>query len=209
MLVRSGGNSPIRRVWADGESYERFSFKTGSALAGHKSKAKTAASQVPVTLGRWEVAKSKAGSIVVQNSVSGEAVMLSEKGMVHIGGTKTISVGGNGQWNEHVSEGGSQGARISKGRRGGGGGFGLKWDEAEEEVDDIPEDLMCPLSKRPMQDPWVAADGFSYERSVIDAWLKDKDTSPMTGETLATKKLIPNNSLRAIISGMKGKVLFD
>jgi hypothetical protein len=40
-----------------------------------------------------------------------------------------------------------------------------------------------------MRDPVVAADGFTYERSVIERWLRSNDTSPITNETLADKTL--------------------
>lgn len=54
-----------------------------------------------------------------------------------------------------------------------------------------------------MVDPWVAVDGHSYEKSQIVEWLRDNDTSPVTGQALKSKKLIPNNSLRAIIKGIQ------
>ena len=54
-----------------------------------------------------------------------------------------------------------------------------------------------------MVDPWVAEDGHSYEKSKIVEWFREKDTSPVTGEVLRSKKLIPNNSLRAIIKGIQ------
>ncbi len=31
-----------------------------------------------------------------------------------------------------------------------------------------------------MRDPVVCADGHSYERAVIEEWLQDHDTSPLT-----------------------------
>ena len=39
----------------------------------------------------------------------------------------------------------------------------------------------------------------TYEREAITEWLRTKDTSPTTGATLESKKLIPNHSLRSII----------
>ena len=43
-----------------------------------------------------------------------------------------------------------------------------------------------------MTDPVVAADGHTYERAAIEAWLKSHQTSPMTREPLAHKNLVPN-----------------
>ena len=50
-----------------------------------------------------------------------------------------------------------------------------------------------------MQDPVVTADGHTYERKAIEDWLNDHDTSPLTGETLPAKTLIPNIQLRVQI----------
>lgn len=51
-----------------------------------------------------------------------------------------------------------------------------------------------------MKDPVVLqADGRSYERSAIVEWLKDHDTSPVTGAPLRGQKdLVPNHLLRSI-----------
>jgi len=50
-----------------------------------------------------------------------------------------------------------------------------------------------------MKDPVIAADGFTYERSAIEAWLQKKSTSPMTNSPLEHLNLIPNHSLRSNI----------
>ena len=42
-----------------------------------------------------------------------------------------------------------------------------------------------------MMDPVIAADGNTYERQAIEAWLQDNDTSPVHGTKLATKRLFP------------------
>ena len=41
-----------------------------------------------------------------------------------------------------------------------------------------------------MQDPVFAADGFAYERSQIQWWLKQNNVSPMTRRTLTNDELI-------------------
>ena len=41
-----------------------------------------------------------------------------------------------------------------------------------------------------MQDPVVAADGYSYEKSAIGEWLKNNNTSPITNEILSNKTLL-------------------
>lgn len=51
-----------------------------------------------------------------------------------------------------------------------------------------------------MDNPVVAADGYTYERSAITTWLADRSTSPMTRERLASSALVPNRALRAAIT---------
>ena len=58
---------------------------------------------------------------------------------------------------------------------------------------------MCPITAEIMTDPVSTADGFTYEREAITEWLRTKDTSPKTGATLESKKVIPNHSLRSVI----------
>lgn len=51
-----------------------------------------------------------------------------------------------------------------------------------------------------MEDPHIAADGFTYEAEAIRGWLdSDHDTSPMTNVKLANHDLIPNRVLRSAI----------
>ena len=35
--------------------------------------------------------------------------------------------------------------------------------QEEESMQEIPEELLCPITRKMMRDPWIAADGFSYE----------------------------------------------
>ena len=53
-----------------------------------------------------------------------------------------------------------------------------------------------------MQDPVVLlGDGNTYERYAIEYWLKNgKDTSPMTGEVLPDKTVVPNHLIRSLIA---------
>ena len=66
---------------------------------------------------------------------------------------------------------------------------------------DHPESLCCPISMELMECPVMAADGNTYDRSSIEAWLKTgKKTSPMTGAPLAHLGLTPNNLVRSMVS---------
>ncbi len=49
-------------------------------------------------------------------------------------------------------------------------------------------------------DPVVAADGESYERAAIEAWLSEHGAvSPATGMPLQHTALVPNHSLRSLL----------
>ena len=57
-----------------------------------------------------------------------------------------------------------------------------------------------------MENPHIAADGFSYEREAIEEWLKmGKDTSPMTNLKLNHKFLTRNHTLHSLIQDWLSK----
>lgn len=69
-----------------------------------------------------------------------------------------------------------------------------------EEHCDIPSYFICPIFQEIMQDPVVAADGFTYEAEALRGWLDSgHETSPMTNLTLSHKNLVPNHALRSAI----------
>ncbi|KAK4379260.1 hypothetical protein RND71_001122 [Anisodus tanguticus] len=57
-----------------------------------------------------------------------------------------------------------------------------------------------PVNEETMQDPVVAADGFTYEAEALRGWLDSgHETSPMTNLTLSHKNLVPNRALRSAV----------
>ncbi|CAI5475692.1 unnamed protein product [Closterium sp. Yama58-4] len=54
--------------------------------------------------------------------------------------------------------------------------------EGEKCRADADNQLLCPISQKRMTDPVVAADGFTYERYMIEQWLERNNTSPITGQ---------------------------
>ncbi len=62
-----------------------------------------------------------------------------------------------------------------------------------------PQNFICPITQDTMIDPVICADGISYERTAIQQWLIDHDTSPMTNKPLLSKTLISNITLRNTI----------
>ena len=50
-----------------------------------------------------------------------------------------------------------------------------------------------------MKEPVIAADGHTYERAAIEAWLLHNSTSPVTGDSLLHMRLVPNILIRSLI----------
>ena len=57
-----------------------------------------------------------------------------------------------------------------------------------------------------MDDPCVAADGYTYDRRAIKQWLEENDTSPMTNMPLPHKNLIPNYTLLSAVVEWKSGI---
>ena len=51
-----------------------------------------------------------------------------------------------------------------------------------------------------IRDPVIAADGETYERSALEAWLTHSNRSPVTGKPLEDKRIVPNITIRNAIS---------
>ncbi|KAK9715712.1 hypothetical protein RND81_06G184500 [Saponaria officinalis] len=60
-----------------------------------------------------------------------------------------------------------------------------------------PSYYFCPILYEIMDDPHIAADGFTYERRAIEAWLEKNDESPVTKNKLEHFNLTPNMTLLA------------
>ena len=82
---------------------------------------------------------------------------------------------------------------------GEGGISGAAGPSGASEAVEVPDDYICPITAEIMADPVTTADGFTYERAAITEWLRTKDTSPVTGATLAYKALVPNHLVRSLL----------
>uniref|UniRef100_A0A0E0E341 RING-type E3 ubiquitin transferase n=1 Tax=Oryza meridionalis TaxID=40149 RepID=A0A0E0E341_9ORYZ len=69
----------------------------------------------------------------------------------------------------------------------------------------VPSHFICPILQEVMDDPYVAADGHTYEHRAIKAWLKKHKTSPVTKQRLQYLSIIPNHSLRVAIQQWKSQ----
>jgi hypothetical protein len=67
--------------------------------------------------------------------------------------------------------------------------------------------MLCPLSLELMHDPVTTLAGNTYEREEIARWFRTKQTDPLTGERLGSKRLVPNTLMRSQISTWSDKHL--
>jgi hypothetical protein len=72
---------------------------------------------------------------------------------------------------------------------------------------EIPETFYCPITREIFLDPVMTCDGQTYEKIAITEWLKNHDTSPLTGLTLENKNLMPNFIIKKLINEFHGKVV--
>nr|XP_043630588.1 U-box domain-containing protein 33-like [Erigeron canadensis] len=69
-----------------------------------------------------------------------------------------------------------------------------------ERQSQIPHYFNCPIFQEMMDNPVVAADGYTYEAEAIKGWLDSgHNTSPMTNLELPNSSLVPNKALRSAI----------
>ncbi|ONK81283.1 uncharacterized protein A4U43_C01F27380 [Asparagus officinalis] len=68
-------------------------------------------------------------------------------------------------------------------------------------VSNVPQEFCCPISSRLMYDPVVIASGQTFERVSIEKWFSEgHDTCPMTLKKLKDLYMIPNSSMKDLIS---------
>lgn len=63
---------------------------------------------------------------------------------------------------------------------------------------DILNDNKCPITHNlltELNDPVIDIDGYTYERSAIESWLRDNGTSPITRKPMQISDLRPNRAL--------------
>ena len=78
--------------------------------------------------------------------------------------------------------------------------FGIGIDVFETEIiPKLPDEFLCPISKSPLLDPVIAADGHSYNKKSILTHFDFSLTSPVTREKLRNFDLIPNHHLKSMI----------
>ena len=72
--------------------------------------------------------------------------------------------------------------------------------QSSYESENIPNEFICPITNNVMDDPVIAVDGYTYERSSITEWFKrGHQTSPFTNLQLTDTSLRVNLSLKKLI----------
>eukprot|EP00262_Sarcandra_glabra_P020535 TRINITY_DN821_c0_g2_i1.p1 TRINITY_DN821_c0_g2~~TRINITY_DN821_c0_g2_i1.p1 ORF type:complete len:221 (-),score=20.70 TRINITY_DN821_c0_g2_i1:375-962(-) len=66
-----------------------------------------------------------------------------------------------------------------------------------------PSHYYCPILQEVMSDPYIAADGYTYEYRAIKAWLGRQRLSPLTKLPFSHTSIIPNYTLRSAIQNWK------
>lgn len=69
--------------------------------------------------------------------------------------------------------------------------------------EDVPRELVCPITHELMREPVMAEDGYTYEKAAIVEWFRNRDSSPLTNERVKSTQVIPNRLVHAIISDYK------
>eukprot|EP00727_Mastigamoeba_balamuthi_P002288 m51a1_g12056 hypothetical protein (236) ;mRNA; f:1163-4551 len=67
----------------------------------------------------------------------------------------------------------------------------------------VPASFKCLITLQLMEDPVIVLDGCVYEAAAIRRWLKDHDTSPMTGSPMAREPLLQCRTLRSDIQAYR------
>ncbi len=67
--------------------------------------------------------------------------------------------------------------------------------------------LRCPISGNIMQDPVILrCTGISYERSVLEAWIRVEGTDPLSGEPLTDERVVDNPCFKSLIQGVVSRL---
>uniref|UniRef100_A0A1J3DL40 RING-type E3 ubiquitin transferase n=1 Tax=Noccaea caerulescens TaxID=107243 RepID=A0A1J3DL40_NOCCA len=70
-----------------------------------------------------------------------------------------------------------------------------------------PSHFYCPITKDVMENPCVAADGYTYEKRAIKEWLQKNHKSPVTDLPFPNDSLLPNHSLLSAIKEWRSHLI--
>lgn len=64
---------------------------------------------------------------------------------------------------------------------------------------DLCETLKCPITLEIFNEPVLAQDGHTYEKSAIERWIQDNGNSPLTRQPLSLSNLYPNYTVKKMV----------
>jgi hypothetical protein len=67
--------------------------------------------------------------------------------------------------------------------------------------------LICPITLQIMTEPVLAPDGYTYEKSAIESWLRRHGTSPHTRFRMRISDLVVNRAVRDLIQQQQAEAL--
>eukprot|EP01028_Stygiella_incarcerata_P000956 TRINITY_DN1152_c1_g1_i1.p2 TRINITY_DN1152_c1_g1~~TRINITY_DN1152_c1_g1_i1.p2 ORF type:complete len:114 (-),score=46.73 TRINITY_DN1152_c1_g1_i1:205-546(-) len=76
----------------------------------------------------------------------------------------------------------------------------------EDILSSLSDIVKCPILMEVMEDPVMADDHHTYERSAIAQWIETRGTSPLTRERISAV-LRPNMIVRQLVEELKKKDL--
>lgn len=184
VLFRSS-DGVVRRCWADGTFYERYALRTGDTLQQAPSSQVTGLGEAMKgagrTLGQWSMATLQNGRVVsVEQQTGDEALYLLPEGFAFFGGgTRGVLVMSTKEPEAMQANALRELIGLKKvstetlnrveqlRREMPRGTEGVTRNNAKSSrSEELPKELLCGLTGELMRDPWIAADGVSYERSV-------------------------------------------
>ena len=65
------------------------------------------------------------------------------------------------------------------------------------------DELCCLVLQETMIEPVIAADGYTYEKVALEAWLKLKSTSPITQDSLLHTCFVQNFLIKRAINQLQ------
>jgi len=66
-------------------------------------------------------------------------------------------------------------------------------------ADDLPEEFVCPITKKIMEDPVMDKQGHTFSRDAILAYLKTSSECPVGHETITLSDLAPNLLIKSLV----------
>eukprot|EP01083_Nonionella_stella_P034816 95203_1 len=84
--------------------------------------------------------------------------------------------------------------------------WGKEDGKKDQSDDEVPDHLCDPISFEPMKEPMlVVVSGITYEKSVIEEYIKENGQDPMTRKSVTLDQLVPNRALRDTIDAWRRK----